>query len=193
MAAAHAAWSRRSVIRRVAQAPLRRVSGGRLFAPQYADGAPVADALVEQQGPNYALAKRLQRWRGVRAAADGHTVSFNVAPAAWTRSVTKNRMLAAAYAQAHAFGIEIFAPDTCRVLMAALLVHDLHHPPARDRHPRRCSATAPSTADSGAARTSRAPCSASRRWPGCRDAQPLTPGPVMRRTPVGVRTYTCHA
>jgi hypothetical protein len=126
--AARAAWARRSVTRRAAQSSLRRVSSGRLFAPQYSDGTPVADALVEQQGPNYALAKRLQRWRGVRAAAGGHTVSFNVAPAAWTRSVTKNRMLAAAYAQAHTFGIEIFAPDTCRVLMAALLVHDLHHP-----------------------------------------------------------------
>ena len=135
VAAARAAWGRRSVTRRVAQAPLRRVSGGRLFAPQYADGTPVADALVEQQGPNYALAKRLQRWRGVRAAAAGHTVSFNVAPAAWTRSVTKNLTLAAAYAQAHTFGIEIFAPDTCRVLMAALLVHDLHHSADRERPP----------------------------------------------------------
>ena len=35
-------------------------------------------------------------------------------------------MLAAAYAGAGHFGIEIFEPATTRVLMAALLVHDLN-------------------------------------------------------------------
>jgi hypothetical protein len=132
--AARAAWDGRGA-RRLVQAPLRALSGGRLFAPAYAGSDPVADILVEQQGPNYALAKRLQRWRGVTAAADGHLVSFNVAPSAWTRSVTKNRVLAAAYAGAHRFGIEIFEADTCRVLMAALLVHDLHQQPDAERHP----------------------------------------------------------
>ncbi len=125
MAQARNAYNNRG-LRRIAQAPLRAASAGRLFAPAYADGVPVADVLVPQQGPNYALAKRLQRWRGVAARGAGHTVSFNVAPATWTRSVTKNRMLAAAYAGAHHFGIEIFQADTTRVLMAALLVHDLH-------------------------------------------------------------------
>ena len=44
-------------------------------------------------------------------------------------------MLAAAYAGAHRFGIEIFAPETSRVLIAAMLVHDLHQQPDLERHP----------------------------------------------------------
>ena len=47
-------------------------------------------------------------------------------PPTRTRSVMKNRALAAAYAGAHRFGVEVFEPATSRVLMAALLVHDLH-------------------------------------------------------------------
>ena len=121
--------------RRLAQAPLKLASGGRLYRPAYAEPVPVADALIEQQGPNYAIAKRLQRWRGVCAADAGQPVSFNVAPATWTRSVTKNRVLAAAYAGAGHFGIEIFEPATTRVLMAALLVHDLSTAPASERAP----------------------------------------------------------
>jgi hypothetical protein len=39
--------------------------------------------------------------------------------------VTKNRVLAAAYAGAGRFGVEVFEPATTKVLMAALLVHDL--------------------------------------------------------------------
>jgi hypothetical protein len=117
-------------LRKLAQAPAKIGSGGRLFRPAYADGSRVADALIAQQGPNYALAKRLQRWRGLAASADGTQVSFNVAPATWTRSVTKNRILAAAYSGAGRFGIEIFRPETTRALMAALLVYDLHQPRA---------------------------------------------------------------
>ena len=81
---------------------------------------------MPQQGPNYALAKRLQRWRATVARDSGATVSMNVAPPTRTRSVVKNRALAAAYAGAHRFGVEVFEPATCNVLMAALLVHDLH-------------------------------------------------------------------
>ena len=53
-------------------------------------------------------------------------VSLNVAPPTRTRSVLKNRALAAAYAGAHRFGVEVFDASTSNVLMAALLVHDLH-------------------------------------------------------------------
>ncbi|HTY96431.1 MAG TPA: hypothetical protein VMB91_05280 [Solirubrobacteraceae bacterium] len=133
---ARSAYSDRR-LRRVLQAPAKALSGDRLYHPAYADGLPVADALVSQQGPNYALAKRLQRWRGVAAVADGQRVSFNVAPSTLTRSVTKNRILAAAYAGAHHFGIEIFAPETTSTLMAALLVHDLNTAPASRSHPER--------------------------------------------------------
>jgi hypothetical protein len=107
--------------------PARMVSGGRLFARNYPPGADpgINDSLVLQQGPNYALAKRLQRWRATDARAQGVPVSLRVAPATRTRSVVKNRLLAAAFAGAHRFGIEVFDPATSNTLMAALLVHDL--------------------------------------------------------------------
>jgi hypothetical protein len=125
-------WERRGW-RKVAQAPVRTLSRGSLYAPSYGvtvtrdsgEQVGIADVLVPQQGPNYTLAKRLQRWRAVAAQADGAVVSANIAPATSTRSVTRNRMLAAAYAGAGTFGVEVFAPATSRVLMAALLVHDL--------------------------------------------------------------------
>jgi hypothetical protein len=130
-------WSGRGLAGRL-QSPVRTLTGGRLFAPSYAstvraeDGTEfgIADTLVPQQGPNYALAKRLQRWRALVARADGVLVSANVAPATRTRSVLKNRLLAAAYAGASRFGIEVFEPATSRALMAAMLVHDLREPTA---------------------------------------------------------------
>jgi hypothetical protein len=108
--------------------PLRALSGGRLLRPAYPPGADpgICDGLVPQQGPNYVLAKRLQRWRATVARDSGATVSMNVAPPTRTRSVTKNRVLAAAYAGAPRFGVEVFEPATTKTLMAALLVHDLH-------------------------------------------------------------------
>ena len=129
--------------RKAAQAPVRGLSRKALYAPSYAtlvdraDGGTVgiADVLVPQQGANYTLAKRVQRWRAVAAQADGHVVSANVAPATRTRSVTKNRLLAAAYAGAGRFGVEVFDPATSRVLMAALLVHDLRTPSTPPAHP----------------------------------------------------------
>ena len=108
--------------------PLRALSGGKLLRRNYVPGSDpgINDSLVPQQGPNYALAKRLQRWRATVARQQGTTVSMNVAPPTRTKSVVKNRALAAAYAGAHRFGVEVFEPSTSNVLMAALLVHDLH-------------------------------------------------------------------
>ncbi len=131
VAEARRRWDQRGV-RRVLQAPLRAASAGRLLRPAYArlvDGRGLADAIVRQQGPNYALAKRVQRWRATQASADGRTVSLNLAPATATRSVTKHRLLTAAYLGARHFGVEVFSPATTRALMAALLVRDLHRPP----------------------------------------------------------------
>lgn len=116
----------------------RALSLGRGFVPNYTgkvtirDGTRygIADAIIVQQGPNYALAKRLQGWRLRLARHEGVRVSVNVAPATRTRSVTSNRLLAAAYAGAPRFGIEVFEPNTASTLMAALLAHDLHRPPA---------------------------------------------------------------
>jgi hypothetical protein len=117
--------------------PLRLVSGGRLFTPNYqvtVDGEDgqrfgLADSVVPQQGPNYALAKRMQRWRAV-LSRESHVTSANVAPATRTRSVTKNRVLAAAYSGASRYGVEIFEVATSSTLMAALLLHDLRNPAA---------------------------------------------------------------
>jgi hypothetical protein len=112
------------------------LSAHRLFRPQY-DGSEVgidggefglSDVLVEQQGPNYALAVRMQRWRAVDARVHGIGVSVNVAPPTATRSVMRNRLLAMAYRGASSFGVEVFEPATARTLMAALLVHDLRNP-----------------------------------------------------------------
>lgn len=120
------------------------VSGRRLFRPAYpetyADDTGrawgLSDTLVPIQGPNYALAKRLQRWRAVLQYHAGRRVSSTVAPASWTRSVTKNRVLASVYAGAGAFGVEIFRPDTARALGAAKLVADTFRPlAAADAHP----------------------------------------------------------
>lgn len=122
---------------KLVRAPLRTVSGGALFRRNYVPGEDpgVNDSVVLQQGPNYLLAKRLQRWRATDHRAEGGLVSFKVAPPTRTRSVVKNRALAAAYAGAHRFGIEVFEPGTANTLMAALLVHDLRAgSPARE-HP----------------------------------------------------------
>jgi hypothetical protein len=122
---------------RVIRRPLKVVSGGRLLERNYASGADpgICDSLVSQQGPNYALAKRLQRWRATVARSNGRTVNMTVAPPTRTRSVMKNRALAAAYAGAHRFGVEVFEPGTANTLMAALLVHDLRQPSPPREHP----------------------------------------------------------
>ncbi|HEX6336108.1 MAG TPA: hypothetical protein VFZ85_04075 [Jiangellaceae bacterium] len=122
---------------RVIRRPLKVLSGGRLLERNYASGADpgICDSLVAQQGPNYALAKRLQRWRATVARSEGRAVSMTVAPPTRTRSVMKNRALAAAYAGAHRFGVEVFEPGTANTLMAALLVHDLRQPSPPRAHP----------------------------------------------------------
>jgi hypothetical protein len=132
VAMARSRWKDRRT-RRILQAPLQLAN---LFEPAYRDTViddsghevGISDCLVPQQGPNYALAKRLQRWRAIVARDSGMRVSLNVAPATRTRSVVKNRALAAAYAGAGQFGIEVFSASTANTLMAALLVRDLHDP-----------------------------------------------------------------
>ena len=114
----------------------RSVTGNRLFAPNYPEVITtpdhlqlgIADCLVKQQGPNYALAKRLQRWRASVARESGVVTSINVAPPTRTRSVLRNRVLAAAYTGANRFGVEVFDPSTSNTIMAAMLVHDLRNP-----------------------------------------------------------------
>ncbi|AKU18243.1 hypothetical protein [Luteipulveratus mongoliensis] len=124
---------------------VRQVSARRLFQPAYPSTSTdehgsrwgVINTLVPVQGPNYALAKRAQRWRAMVAHAEGVHVSANVAPASWTHSVTKNKVLAAVFRGAHRFGVEIFEADTASALMAAKLVVDLARPQsaAASAHP----------------------------------------------------------
>lgn len=136
-----------AVTREIVEAAVRRrkrstlrgslgaITGSRLYSPNYADVVEgeggrawgISDCLVPIQGANYALAKWIQRWRALLAREDGFLSSGNVAPATNTRSVIKNRMLAAAYVGAPPFGVEIFEPETSRAVMAALLVHDIRN------------------------------------------------------------------
>lgn len=150
------AYQRRAALTR----PLKWLTVGRMLRRNYPPGADpgVIDCLVPQQGPNYALAKRIQRWRATVARAQGSTVSLAVAPMTRTRSVLKNRALAAAYAGAHVFGVEVFEPATSNTLMAALLVHDLRNPAPARPHPWQDEAAA--AAHSGVWRVAYAPRSA---------------------------------
>ncbi len=123
----------RPLLSKLLQRGLSMVTGPRFFKPNVeamvSKGAnaksAVVDSLVIQQGPNYALAKRLQQWRALVARAAGHPVSINVAPPTETSSVLSNRAIAAGYQAADVFGVEVFQPETTTALMAALWVHDL--------------------------------------------------------------------
>lgn len=118
---------------------VRGVSIGKTYIPRYAsliqseDGPEwgISDCLVPQQGPNYILAKNAQRWRACASREEGVAISANVAPATYTQSVVKNKLLKAAYGGANVYGVQIFSPGTSRALMAALLVHDLRNPDAK--------------------------------------------------------------
>lgn len=133
----------RGLLKKLAQAGARLTSRGRGFAPHITgliDAGQegrwgLVDALVVQQGPNYALAKRLQQWRALVARADGHRVAFNVAPSTTTASVVSNPLLAAGFRGAKAFGVEVFAPATTNALMAAMWVHQLRTAPRHFAHP----------------------------------------------------------
>ena len=131
------AYGERSRTAKLVGRPLRWASRGRLLHRAYRPGADpgICDALVPAQGPNYALAKRIQRWRATVARAAGTTVSFHVAPSSRTTSVLRNTALAAAFAGAHRFAVEVFEPATANTLMAALLVHDLSTTAVARPHP----------------------------------------------------------
>ncbi|WP_374663136.1 hypothetical protein [Acinetobacter sp.] len=88
----------------------------------------IADCLVVEQGPNYALAKRIQQWRATLARQQGQRVSINIAPSTTTHSVTKNPLLKAAFNGASLFDVEAFKPETTNAIMAALWIHDLRNP-----------------------------------------------------------------
>jgi len=89
----------------------------------------VVDGIVIAQGPNYALAKRLQHWRAMVARADGIAVSTNIAPSTATHSVVHNKQFAAAYGGMHHFKpMEIMYQETSNAVMGALLLNDAFNP-----------------------------------------------------------------
>ena len=85
-----------------------------------ADGSSLylVDGLVNAQGPNYALAKRMQHWRAVVARQEYRCmVSSNIAPSTATASVVSNRLFAMAYG-----GMRFFRPMEVRFVVAAVVV-----------------------------------------------------------------------
>ena len=136
-------YADRGLVKKLAQFGARLSSGGRGFAPHIeamVDAGDfgrwgLVDALVVEQGPNYALAKRLQQWRALVARAEGRRVAFNVAPSTTTASVVSNPLLAAGFRGAKAFGVEVFEPATTNALMAAMWVHQLRTAPRDFAHP----------------------------------------------------------
>ena len=99
-----------------------------LMASDNGQSYGIADCLVVEQGPNYALAKRIQQWRATLARHQGQKVSINIAPSTTTHSVTKNPLLKAAFNGASLFDVEAFDPETTNAIMAALWIHDLKNP-----------------------------------------------------------------
>ena len=87
----------------------------------------MVNGLVVNQGPNYALAKRMQHWRAVIARSKGCIVSSNIAPSTSTVSVVHNRQFAWAYEGMPYFKpFEIMAPEVSNSVMTALLFFDLN-------------------------------------------------------------------
>lgn len=97
----------------------------------------LVDGLVNRQGPNYALAKRIQHWRAVTSRVQHKcTVSSNIAPSTATASVTSNRLFAMAYGGMHWFKpIEVFQQETSNAVMGALLLRDCNDPKAKGASP----------------------------------------------------------
>lgn len=110
--------SRGKFLRRNARDPIEGKGGDKYYL---VNGISVA------QGPNYALAKRMQHWRAIIARSQGCIVSSNIAPSTSTVSVTQNRTFAWAYEGMPYFTpFEIFAPETSNAVMSAILLYDLH-------------------------------------------------------------------
>jgi len=92
-----------------------------------ADDLYMVNGLAVAQGPNYALAKRLQHWRAI-IAHQNNIVSSNIAPSTSTVSVVHNRQFAWAYEGMPYFTpFEIFKPDSSNAVMTALLFNDLFY------------------------------------------------------------------
>lgn len=115
---------------------MRLLSNGKYLRRNCRDPIPgkggdfyLVNGISVAQGPNYALAKRMQHWRAIVARAQGCIVSSNIAPSTSTVSVTQNRTFAWAYEGMPYFKpYEVFAPETSNAVMSAILLSDLHDP-----------------------------------------------------------------
>lgn len=83
--------------------------------------------LASQQGPNYAVAKLLQRWRALVARDFGSLVSITNGPAAKTNSVMHSKTMAFVMNHIHWVAPNVaHEPETVKELMALIMVRDLH-------------------------------------------------------------------
>jgi hypothetical protein len=104
-------------LRKNALPPLISASGKRIC---------LIDGLSVAQGPNYALAKRMQHWRAQVAFEEGATVSSMIAPSTATISVIHNKTFAWAYGGMPYFKpFEIFKQETTNAVMASLLLYNV--------------------------------------------------------------------
>jgi len=89
----------------------------------------IVDGLSVAQGPNYALAKRIQHWRCMLAyesKTNKGCVSSHIAPSTATLSVVSNKTFGWAYGGMPYFPpYEIFQQETTNAVMAALLIYDV--------------------------------------------------------------------
>lgn len=107
-------------LRKNALPPAKTSDGGNL---------KIVDGLSVAQGPNYALAKRLQHWRAMVEFNAGRVVSSNIAPSTATLSVVSNKTFAWAYGGMPYFKpFEIFQQETTNAVMEAMLVADVTQP-----------------------------------------------------------------
>jgi len=116
------------------------LSGGKFLVPNFnkpvegktlggkSKSVKLVDGLSVAQGPNYALAKRMQHWRAQVEFDAGATVSSMVAPSTATISVLSNKTFAWAYGGMPYFKYEIFKQETTNAVMAAMLMHDALNP-----------------------------------------------------------------
>lgn len=114
--------------RGLAASALAAYARARGLGPSRVDG--VYPGYIAVQGPNYAAAKRIGRWRATVEREAGRTVSYNVGPLSMTRSVLVSRPLRAAYGGLRRLGVTPLPAEASAALMAALLAWDLKNPRA---------------------------------------------------------------
>jgi hypothetical protein len=151
--------------------PLRTLSAGRLLQRAYVAGADpgINDSLVPQQGPELRAGQAAAAVAGHGRAGAGTTVSMNVAPPTRTRSVVKNRALAAPTPGAPLRRRGVRAGDVERAHGRAARARPAHRRRPRTSTRGRTRRTPPSTAGCGGRPTRRA---ARWGWPPCSASAP---------------------